>query len=494
MHKFFKFNDKNKFIFFLLFICISHTYSNNSSYVTFDLKKFINYSINYDEPSDLILYNLYSYYYTYITFGFPKKNYLMQISLDEFDLDLTNYKCNINSNYSNDFFDPFLSNSSKVEISGIHFPYYGLNNIYRITDHIKLYQNETSNLIFPKIVFLFNPRNYSIAKIRNDFSPFTCFKTGLRLPIENIYLYENYSLNILGQLYRNKIINSYEWFIEYNNESNAKLIIGVSPYEYNKKKYSYNNSKSIKGIFFNGEFFYWNLEFTQIYFLKNNKREQFDYRKVSFEPSLNFIKAPIYYFQFINETLFNKFFNEKKCFIKEMRKQLSLLSIYYCENTPEVKNEIKNKFININLLHRFLEKEFVLDYNDLFLEKKNKIYFLIIYDNMIRNNWIFGKPFLKKYFFTFNYEEKLMTYYEIINSDIKEENNDNNAKNKKIILIVVIVVLVIVFGLLGFFLAKYIYKYKKRKATELTEDIDNDNISDEENKKIVEPIFENNDN
>ena len=58
----------------------------------------------------------------------------------------------------------------------------------------------------------------------------------------------------------------------------------------------------------------------------------------------------------------------------------------------------------------------------------------------------------------------------------------------------VIVVLVIVFGLLGFFLAKYIYKYKKRKATELTEDIDNDNISDEENKKIVEPIFENNDN
>ena len=161
----------------------------------------------------------------------------MQISLDEFDFDLTNYKCNINSNYSNDFFDPFLSNSSKVEISGIDFPYYGLNNIYRITDHIKLYQNETSNLIFPKIVFLFNPRNYSIAKIRNDFSPFTCFKTGLRLPIENIYLYENYSLNILGQLYRNKIINSYEWFIEYNNESNAKLIIGVSPYEYNKKKY-----------------------------------------------------------------------------------------------------------------------------------------------------------------------------------------------------------------------------------------------------------------
>ena len=483
---------QKKFIFFLLFIYISHIYSNDYSYITFDLKKFINYSLNYDEPSDVIQYDLYSYYYTYITFGFPKKNYLMQISLDEYEFDLTNYKCDINSNYTNNFFDPFLSNSSIVEISGINFTYYGVNTIYRITDHIKLYKNKTSELIFPKIIFLHNPRNYSIAKIREDFCPYTCFKTGLRLPLENLYLYEDYAINIIGQFYRKKIINSYEWFIEYNNESNAKLIIGVSPYEYEPNKYLYNNSKSVKGIYFTGEFFYWNLEFTQIYFIVNNKREQFDYRKVSLEPSLNYIKAPYYYFQFMNETLFNKLFSEKKCFIKDVRKQLNLYSIYYCENNEEIKKELKDKFININLLHRFLEKEFILDYNDLFLEKNNKIYFLIIYDNMIRTNWILGKPFLKKYFFSFNYEEKILTYYETINN--KEEKGNNNGNNKKIILIVVIVVLVIIFTLLGFYLAKYIYKYKKKKATELTEDIDDDNLKNEENKKIVEPIFENNDN
>ena len=485
---------KNKFIVFLLYIYISHTYSNNYSYITFDLKKFINYSLNYDEPAHLIQYDLYSYYYTYITFGFPKKNYLMQISLDEYEFDLTNYKCDINSNYTYNFFDPFLSTSSIVEISGINFTYYGVNNIYRITDHIKLYKNQTSELIFPKIIFLHNPRNYSIAKTRADFSPYTCFKTGLRLPLENLYLYEDYAINIIGQFYRKKIINSYEWFIEYNNESNAKLIIGVSPYEYDPKKYSYNNSKSIKGIYITGEFFYWNLEFTQIYFIVNNKREQFDYRKVSLEPSFNYIKAPYYYFQFINETLFAKLFSEKKCFIKDARK-FNLYRIYYCQNNEEIKKELKDKFININLLHRFLEKEFVLDYNDLFLEKNNKIYFLIIYDNMIRTNWIFGKPFLKKYFFSFNYEEKILTHYETINNKAEKENNNENIK--KIILIVVIVVLVIIFTLVGFYLAKYIYKYKKKKATELTEDIDDDNLTNEENKKnkkIVEPIFDNNDN
>ena len=492
MNKFFIFNNKKKFPLFLLFICISQFYSYNYSFIKFDLIKFVNNSINYNEPSDLIQYSLYSLYYTHITFGSQEKKYLTQISLDDYEFDLTNYKCEIyynNSNNANDFFDPFLSSTSKVEKSGIDFNYSGINEIYRITDHIKLYQNNTSNFIYPNIIFFYNPRNYSIAKLRTDYSPFTCFKLGLRLPLHNLYLYEDYAINIVGQFHRKKIINSYEWFIEYNNETNAKLIIGVSPYEYDKEKYSYNNSKSIKGLYFPGDSFYWNLEFTQIYFIVNNKREQFDYRKVSLEPSLNYIKAPLYYFEFINETIFGKLISEKKCFIKEVRRQVNLYSIYYCENNEEIKAELKNKFININLLHRFLEKEFVLNYEDLFLEKKNKIYFLIIYDNMIRSNWVLGKPFLKKYFFSFNYEDNVLTYYEIIKNDII---GNNNNKIKKIILIVVIVALIIIVSLLGFFLAKFIYNYKKRKATELSEEIVEDKLKNEEDKNIIEPIFDNN--
>ena len=498
--------NKNKFIFCIIFIYLSQVFSYDYSYITFDLKKYNNNSINYDQPSDLIKYNLYSLYYTDIIFGSQEKNYLMQISLDDYEFDLTNYKCEIASNYTTNFFDPFLSQSSIVETSGINFTYYGLNAIYRITDHIKLNKNNTLNYIYPKIIFFFNPRNYSIAKTKTDFSPFTCFKLGMRLPSENYYSYEDYYINIMGQLYRKKIINSYEWFIEYNNEENPKLIIGTSPYEYNPNKYIYNNSRSIRGLFFSGNFYYWNLEFNQIYFLVNNKREQFDYRKCSLEPSFNYIKAPFYYFQIINETLFDDLIKQKKCFINEVKKNINVYCLYYCLNKEDIKQEIKNKFLNINLLHRFLSKEFVIDYNDVFLEKNNKIYFLIIYDNMIRTNWILGKPFLNKYFFSFNYNEKILTFYEMDKEENKEEKNkeeknkkekniENNKEDKTIIYVIIIIILIIIFSLLGFFLAKFIYShYKKRKATELLNDDDfiKNNNYENSDKKIIEPIMDNN--
>ena len=478
----------NKFCFLLLLIYISKSHSYNYSFITFDLIKYVNDSINYEEPSNLISYDLYSLYYTYIIFGSKEKKYIMQISLDDYEFELTNYRCEIETNWTNDFFDPFLSDSSIVEISGVNFTYYGLNNIYRIKDHIKLYQNNTNSVIFPNVIFYYNPRNYSIAKIKTDFSQYTCFRFGLRLPSENYYLYEDFDINIIGQLYRQKIINSYEWFIEYNNENNAKLIIGISPYEYDKDKYSYNNSRNIKGIFFTGSYYYWNVEFSQIYYMVNNKRELIDYRKASLEPSFNYIKAPFDYFKFINETLFNDLIAQNKCFIKETRKYISIYNKFYCENNEEIKAEIKNKFANIHLMHRFLEKEFILTFDDLFIVKKSKIYFLIVYDNTIRSNWILGKPFLKKYFFSFNYNEKILSFYEKSEEGKEKENNED--KTNTVVLIMVIIILIVVFSVLGFFLAKYIYNYKKRNATELLEV--NDEVNQE--KKIFEPIMENNEN
>ena len=485
------FNNNINIIFLLLFIYISTSQTYKNSYITFELRKYVNNSLNSDEPSNLIKYDLYSIYYTYLIFGSHEKKYITQISLDDYGFELTNYKCKIETNYSNNFFDLFDSDTSIIEISGINFTYYGLNTIYRITDHIKLNQNNTLNTIFQNIIFYYNPRNYSIAKYKSDFSPYSCFIFGLRLPLENYYSYQDYDINIIGQLYRKKIINSYEWFIEYNNESNAKLIIGVSPYLYNKNKYSFNNSRSINSIYIAGIYYYWNIEFSQIYFIKDNKRKLIDYRKASLEPSFNYIKAPLEYFIFINETLFDNLIIQNKCFVENVRKNTNIYNIYYCENKEEIKNEIKNNFLNINLIHRFFEKEFVLTYNDLFVEKNNKIYFLIIYDNMIKTNWILGKPFLKKYFFSYNYDNKILTFYETEKNDIIDNNNNVNNKNsyKIFISILVIALLIVIVSFLGFYFAKFIYGFNKRNAMELI-DVNDEFI--EEDKKIIESIFENN--
>jgi uncharacterized protein YqhQ len=113
---------------------------------------------------------------------------------------------------------------------------------------------------------------------------------------------------------------------------------------------------------------------------------------------------------------------------------------------------------------------------------------------MIRSNWILGKPFLKKYFFSFNYDDKILTFYETEKKENISNNDDENIKN--FILILVIIILVAIFALLGFLLAKFIYNYKKRIATELLdEDDENENINsiNNQDKKIVEPIMDNND-
>ena len=121
-------------------------------------------------------------------------------------------------------------------------------------------------------------------------------------------------------------------------------------------------------------------------------------------------------------------------------------------------------------MDRFLGEEFTLTYNDLFLEKGDKLYFLVTFD--LLNSlitWILGKPFLKKYFFSYNYNQKVLAYYGN-NKNTGEEISDNQNNNQWV-LIIITIFLIVIFCSVGFLLAKYIYKNKKKKdATELDED------------------------
>ena len=52
-------------------------------------------------------------------------------------------------------------------------------------------------------------------------------------------------------------------------------------------------------------------------------------------------------------------------------------------------------------------EEFVLTYDDLFMEKGDKLFFLVVFDlSNSKITWLLGKPFLKKYFFSYNYDKK----------------------------------------------------------------------------------------
>ena len=60
----------------------------------------------------------------------------------------------------------------------------------------------------------------------------------------------------------------------------------------------------------------------------------------------------------------------------------------------------------INFYNKELNTTFILDYNDLYIEKDNYLYFLITnYYDYEPGHWTW-KPFLKKHLFLFNYDNK----------------------------------------------------------------------------------------
>ena len=94
----------------------------------------------------------------------------------------------------------------------------------------------------------------------------------------------------------------------------------------------------------------------------------------------------------------------------------------------------------------------------------------IWFDMSSRNSWRFGKPFLKKYFFSYNVDKKCVGFY---NMDTKI--SQGNKRNLNVLYFIIIFILLIIVVVLSYYLTKNYCKRKivHNKATlmELSEDI-----------------------
>ena len=112
-------------------------------------------------------------------------------------------------------------------------------------------------------------------------------------------------------------------------------------------------------------------------------------------------------------------------------------------------------------------KTFELNFDDLFRVKGNKIYFLVWFDSVrIYLHWEMGMPFMKKYVFNLNYDNKLISFY---NYEIKEkeelEINSNNKASKGSIILIIF--LAFIFCIVGFILGRKMIRKKRLTAKEL---------------------------
>ena len=271
-------------------------------------------------------------------------------------------------------------------------------------------------------------------------------------------VYSERDENFLNQLKENNEIQTFTYFI---NFPDSEIIFNVQNYgDFNYINYKLDNFKTI-------------IEFDNIEY--NNESDYTNEAEINFD--FNGITSTLNYLNYINNTFFEKYYNNNICYDI----QITYKDIYLVIACDKSKFNYKD-FPSIFFYHKKLNKTFELNKDDLFIEKNNTIYFLVYHHKIIFPKWILGYPFLKKYRIVFDPEKKIIGIPNR-NFIIKTEHLNKNQ------IIIIFLILIIIFMFLIFIKFCLILKNKinrKIRANELEENYEylsnqNNNI---EYKKI----------
>ena len=393
-------------------------------------------------------------FYGELSIGTPPQKILTKLSFDDHGISFLNKGCDYDSNLVNINTILYLSNSSSS--------FQKSRDIY---DEKSFNYKNFYDAFYAKDIFYFNSNkkiNLKFIYSPNDNQKLsTCLNIGFMAFIRN--LREN-SINIIEQLKKCDIISSYDWSILLNE---GIFLLGGRPHEYRPEKY---NEKLLLGsaYYTDGILPYSNLKINKIYFNPNNKIKESIYINdtdiLYLNPTKGLIKGSEDYEKKIERYFFNDFIIQKKCF-KEFTKD-NKYRTFTCINNQQIKSELKSKFPVLKFEYKNFLYTFELNYDDLFKEKGDKIYFLIWFESCYNINvyWEMGFPFMKKYLFNYNYDDNFISYY---NNDMKELEIQNSNSNFKQWNLMLILFLGIIVCFLGFILGRKVRKKNKLTAEEL---------------------------
>ena len=268
---------------------------------------------------------------------------------------------------------------------------------------------------------------------------------GLNMNVNN----KNESLSFLHQLKQVNFINKKmfsflfdDYVIGNNNGFDGQILMGCFPHEinslYDEKDLRWISSKHDSTT--NGS---WHIDFDTV---KYNNDTLID-KKANLDLSLNVIIGPENFRKKLLSDFFKINMEKKNC------KENVFYSLKDEEHYIYYSCNGQTEFIEIPTLsfyNKELNYKFILDYDDLFLEKRNGYYFLIAFTKEFRSTWKIGFPFFKKYKFIFDQESKSVGFYcpdgcADGNSQIKQ----NSFDYKKFFIIFGIIVGAIIILIIG---------------------------------------------
>jgi len=403
--------------------------------------------------------------YSFVEIGEPtQKLPIVLTSHDSSNIIMKN-NCPIKSNYD-------FSSSKYVKI------FYEENNIhyFYINDNIS-FDDKNKNILMPFIHYNQSDKQENI-----------CAYIGTQF-IKQEEKEKNTTINLFLQLKRMNLVNNLIYYFNYTS-NNIMLNIGIEPSDVDSKTYSLKNMTEIDVDFildhenkneFTGKY-RWNLNFSKVFYFKKLPLESsFDpyvevsrknTRKVNFFQALLFpendlIKGPFEYQERIEEDFFEPLIREKFC------KKVTFERKYFFVCQKQSKYLLQKTFPTLYFYHKKINYMFELTYDDLFIEHNDYIIFLIYFDyfqielfrGAFLSEWFFGKPFLKKYCFSYDLDKGKMRFYK---ENIVKSQNNKKLKKKNLssgtnkIFYPLGIVFIVLFIMISAFVLERISKRKKR--------------------------------
>lgn len=412
--------------------------------------------------------------FTTLSFGNPAKNIDFYFSMEQLAFAVLSNHC-LKGSYST--YNPTLSNTFKNQT-----PYdktFGyISRACLATEKCTFYNDLklSKNISFEEFKFLFG--NNTLPKNENSDSERLCGNIGLLRYTSNEYLTMN---NFIYYLKENNLTNSKKWGlfyfdkeISYNVDKDIQakydglLIAGIT-------NNSYLEIFKTENIFTQYGFgsFFWSLTFNKIYY----KDKDYEYlcdnnTQVEFIIDLNYISCTRHYYDSIKQYFFKKYLDEKIC-TEEIVKTTYEDDNHLIVCSPEIKQYL-NLFPKIYFFTENFQYIINLDYNDVFVEYNNKIYFLIMFKEALNTLWRVGKILLKKYPLIFDYDQRTISFVHLKKfgklpdddtKNKKTQKNNNIFLNYKIYIVFVLLIIAVV---LGIFIGKALWQKKRKiRANEL---------------------------
>ena len=360
------------------------------------------------------------------------------------------------------------------------------------TENFEINNYEKKEIKLDKINFILNE---DTNQKKNN-----CLQIGL---IQNINKDTSFKgFNLITQLKQKNYVKEYIWTMKFNNVNkynnnllydpdellNLKGNLIIGDYPHNLDSNNYYKSQFIKTYSsFSENVMKWELKFNKIYYNINNEEQKVDDINVNLDPSNYLIFAPKNDYESIIQNYFQKYLNEDICQYNYIEEYVSII----CDKSEKFSiNEIKT-FPLIYFEHVNLDYTFELSFKELFIEKDNIYYFLIISDSLFyTTGWTLGNIFMRKYQFIFNLDSKEIGFYNPkLNKYENEENHiiNKNISNVTLYIILIIILCLLLFGIALFIKMKFYPKNeKKKRANELDDEyeyVTYRNNNHNENKK-----------